>query len=69
MANYLHIPVARKFKNCKLHSSFQDIICRADLAEMQLISKHSEGVSFLLYIIDIYGKYASPSYVESQEQY
>ena len=30
----------------------------ADLADMQLISKFDKGIRFLLYVTDIYGKYA-----------
>ena len=30
----------------------------ADLADMQLISKFNKGIRFLLYVIDIFNKYA-----------
>ena len=30
----------------------------ADLADMQLISKFNKGICFLLFVIDVYSKYA-----------
>ena len=33
-------------------------IWSADLADMQLWSKFNKGISFLLWVIDIYGKYS-----------
>ena len=39
LANELHKPIIRKFKNHKLNSPYQDVIWGADLAEMQLISR------------------------------
>ena len=42
-------------------SNMMDIkenIWRTDLADMQLISKFNEGFIFLLYVIDIFSKYA-----------
>ena len=47
-----------KFKKRTMHSSFRDNIQGADLADMQLIGKHSKGVRFLICTIDIYSKYA-----------
>ena len=35
-----------------------DYIWGADLADMQLISKFDKGFRFLLYVINIYSKYA-----------
>ena len=54
----LHKPVTRKFQKGKLHSSFMDNIWRADLADMQVISKSNKGICFLLCVIDIFSKYA-----------
>ena len=42
----------------KVHSSFTDNIWGADHAYMQLISKFNKGFIFLLYVIDIFSKYA-----------
>ena len=53
----LHKPIIRKFEKQKVHSSFIDNICGADLADMQLISKFNEGFKFLLCVFDIYSKY------------
>ena len=37
---------------------FTDNIWDADLADMQLLSKYNKGIRFLLYVIDIFSKYA-----------
>ena len=58
LAEELHKPIIRKFKKRKVYSAFKDNICGADLANMQLISKFNKGFRFLLYIIDIFSKYA-----------
>ena len=57
-AEELHKPIIRKFKKIKLHSSFIDNICGADLNDMQLISKFNKGFLFLLCVVDIFSKYA-----------
>ena len=54
----MHKPVVRKFKKRKVHSSFADNICGADLPDMQLISKFNKRCRFLLSVIDLYRKYA-----------
>ena len=54
----LHKPIIKKFKKRKLYSAFRDNIWGADLADMQLISKFNKGFRFLLFVIDIYSKYA-----------
>ena len=46
------------FNKRKVHSAFIDNIWRADLADMQLISKFNKGIRFLLCVIDIFSKYA-----------
>ena len=58
LAEELHKPIIRKFNKRKAHSSFIDKIWGADLADMKLISKFNEVFKFLLFIIDIYSKYA-----------
>ena len=50
-------PIIRKIEERKVHSSFIDNICGADLADMQLVSKPNKGFRFLS-VIDIYNKYA-----------
>ena len=53
LAEELHKPIIRKFKKRKVHSSFMLI-----LADVQLVSKFNKGISFLLYVIDIFSKYS-----------
>ena len=58
LAEELHKSIVRKFKKRKGHSPFMDNIWGTHLADMQLISKINGGFRFLLYVIDIYSKYA-----------
>ena len=58
LAEELHKAIIRKFKKRKIYSAFKDNIWRADLADMQLISKFYKGFKFLLCIVDIFSKYA-----------
>ena len=58
LAEELHKPIIRKFKKRIVYSSFKDNISRADLANMQLISKSNKGFRFLLSVIDIFSEYA-----------
>ena len=57
LAKELHKPIIRKFKKRKVHSTFNNNIWGADLADMQLISKFNKGFGFLL-CVDIFSKYA-----------
>ena len=58
LAEELHKSIIRKFEKRKVYSAYKDYIWAVDLADMQLISKHNKGFRFLLYVIDIYSKYA-----------
>ena len=58
LANELHKPTIRKFKKRKVYSSFRDNIWGADLADMQLLSRYSRGIKYLLCAIDLFSKYA-----------
>ena len=58
LAEELHKPIIKKFKKRKLCPAFKDNICGADLADMQLISKFIKGFRFLLFVTDIFSKYA-----------
>ena len=58
LANELHKPIIRKFKDRKVYSSFKDNIWGVDLADMQLISKYNKGIRYLLCAIDLFSKYA-----------
>ena len=48
----------RKFNKRRVYSSFQDNIWGVDLADMQLISKLTKGIMYLLYAIDLFSKYS-----------
>ena len=43
-----HQPIIGKFEKWKVYTSFKNHICVADLADMQLISKFSKDLPFLL---------------------
>ena len=58
LANELHKPIIKKCRKRKVYSLFRDNIWRADLADMQLLSKFNKGFRFLLCVIDIFSKYA-----------
>ena len=57
-AEKLRKPIIRKFETRKVCSTFVDNMWGADLASMQLISKFNKGFRFLLWVIDIFSKYA-----------
>ena len=57
LARKLHKQIIRKSGKRKVYSSLRENIWGADLANMQLVSKHDKGFQFLLYIIDIFSKY------------
>ena len=58
LANELHKPIIRKFKERKVYSSFRDNIWGVDLADMQSLSKYNKGIRYLLCAIDLFSKYA-----------
>ena len=58
LAQELHKPIIKTFKKRTVYLGFRDNIWRADLADMQLISKFDKGFRFLLCVIDIFSKYA-----------
>ena len=51
LAEELHELIIRKFKERTVYSGFKDNIWRADLADMQSISKFSKGFRFWLYLL------------------
>ena len=57
LAEELHKPIITKFNERKVHSTFTETIWAADLADIQLISKHNKEFKFLLCVIDIFSKY------------
>ena len=58
LAEDLHKPTIRNFKKITVYSRFKDNIWAAYLADMQLISKINKKFRFLLFVIDIFSKYA-----------
>ena len=58
LAEELRKPVIRKFEKRKIHSSFRDNICGADVVDIQLIIKFNKRNRILLCVVDIFSKYA-----------
>ena len=58
LAEELRKPIIKKFGKRKVYAAFKDNIWGADLADMQLLSKYNKGNRFLLFVIDIFSKYA-----------
>ena len=58
LAEELHKTIIRKLQKRKVYSSFIDNILGADLGDMQLISNFNNGICVLLYVIDVFSKYA-----------
>ena len=58
LAKESHKSIIKKNLKRTVYSGFTDNICRADLADMQLISKFNKGFRFLICVIDIFSKYA-----------
>ena len=58
LAKELQKPIIRIFQKRTAYSGFEDNIWGADLGDMQLISKLNKGFRFLLYVINIFSKYA-----------
>ena len=58
LANEIHKPIIRKFKERKVYSSFRDNIWGVDLADMQSLSRYNKGIKYLLCAIDLFSKHA-----------
>ena len=58
LAEEIHKPIIRNFKKGTLYLRFKDNILGADLADIQSINKLNKEFRFLLYVIDIFSKYA-----------
>ena len=54
MMTKLHKPIIKKFKERKVYSGFRDNIWGADLADMQLISKFTNGFRFFYCVLLIF---------------
>ena len=59
----------RKFEKHKFYSLTKGSIWKADLADMQLISKHNKVIQFLLCITDICSKYARLEFRIQEKDY
>ena len=61
LAEQLNKPIIRNFEKLKVHLSFMDNICGADLVDMHLIRKFNKVLHFeyrfLLYVVDIFKRY------------
>ena len=58
LAEELRKPIIKNFKKRKVYSSFKDNIWGVDLADMSLISKFNKRIKYLLYVIDLFSRYA-----------
>ena len=58
LAEELNKPIIKNFKKITVCSGFKDNISVADIADMQSISEFNKGFRFLLWVIDIFSKYA-----------
>ena len=58
LSEELHKPVIKKFKRRKVYARFKDNIWAADLSEMESLSSKNKNVKYLLYVIDVFTKYA-----------
>ena len=62
LADEVHKPIIRKFKERRVYSSCEDNIWGVDLADMQLIRKYNKGIRFLLCTIELLLPYKSYLY-------
>ena len=58
LAKALQKLVIKKFKRRKLYARFKGNIWAADLAEMRSLSSKNKDVRYLLFVIDVFTKYA-----------
>ena len=58
LADELHKPIIRKFKNRKVNSSFRENTWGVDFNDMQSLSRYSKGIRYLLCAINLFSKYA-----------
>ena len=58
LAQELQKPVIKKFMRKKVYVRFKDNIWAADLAEMGSLSSKNKNVKYLLFVIDVFTKYA-----------
>ena len=54
----LHKLVTKKFKGRKVYARFKDKIWAADFDEMESLNSENKNVTYLLFVIDVFTKYA-----------
>ena len=59
LAEELHKLVVKRFKRKKVYARFKDNIWAADLLKMKYLSSKNQNVKYLLFVIDVFTKYAS----------
>ena len=57
LADGLHKPVRKKFKNRRVLVSGTDAIWTADLVDMQRVSRSNKGFKYILMIIDVFSSF------------
>ena len=57
LADELHKPVSRKVQRRRVNVNGVDEIWAADLIDMQAFSKDSNGIKYLLTVIDVFSKF------------
>ena len=58
LAEELHKPVIKKFKRRKVYERFKGNIWAANLAERESLSSKNKKFKYLLYVINVFTKYA-----------
>ena len=58
LAEKLHNPILTKIKRRKVYARFKDNIWAADLVELESFCSKNKNVKYLLFVIDIFTKYA-----------
>ena len=58
LAEKLHNPIITKIKRRKVYARFKDNIWAADLVELESFCSKNKNVKYLLFVIDIFTKYA-----------
>ena len=71
LAEKLHKPIIKKIRKRKVYLSFKESIWGGDCADLQLTSKVNKNkeVRFLLWIVDIYSKYALVAPLKDKRRY
>ena len=68
-AKWLNVKIIRKLSKGKVYLFIKDNIWGADLAGVQLISKYIKRIPFLLWVVDIFSKYAWVASLKNKKSY